>query len=126
MFLPADLKQNIFYTVYFTITHNLPVFLYGGGIVVFAILAIFKPKRSFILLLLGCILLLFSFEYSKHILEGLREQTINSLITIQEHNVVRRIVNIVLVKVLPLGMPIVGWGLVLSGGILYWKSEKKR
>ena len=85
MTIPADLKQNIFYTVYFTVTHNLPVFFYGGGILVFALLAIIKPRRSFILLLLGCILLLFAFEYEKHILDGLKEQTINALITIKEY-----------------------------------------
>jgi hypothetical protein len=126
MVLPADLRQNIFYTVYFTVTHNLPVFFYGIGILVFAILAILKPKRSYILLLLGFIILLFAFEYQKHILDGLKEQTINALITIQEHNTVRRIVNIVLVKALPLLMPLVGWLLVCGGGYLYWQGKKER
>ncbi|MCX6730476.1 MAG: hypothetical protein NTZ55_01385, partial [Candidatus Roizmanbacteria bacterium] len=102
MSLSPDLKQNIFYTVYFTVTHNLPVFIYGIGIVAFALLAIIKPKRSYIFFLLGFIVLLFAFEYQKHILDGLKEQTINALITVQEHNTVRRLINIVLVKAAPI------------------------
>lgn len=122
--IPPDLKQNIFYTVYFTVTHNLPVFFYGAGILVSTILALLKPKRSYILLLLGFIILLFAFEYQKHILDGLKEQTINALITIQEHNTVRRVINIVLVKALPILMPLVGWLFVCGGGYLYWKNKK--
>jgi hypothetical protein len=126
MTITPELRQNIFYTVYFTVTHNLPVFFYGFGIISFALLAILRPRRSFILLLLGFIILLFAFEYNKHILEGLKEQTINALITIQEHNLVRRIINLVLVRLLPIGMPFVGWLLVFGGGFLYWKGEKER
>jgi len=122
--IPPDLKQNIFYTVYFTVTHNLPVFIYGTGILVCAVLAILRPRRSYILMLLGCIVLLFSFEYDKHILEGLKEQTINALITIKEYGLVRRIINFVLVRALPFGMPLVGWSLVLGGAYLQAKENR--
>lgn len=123
MALTPELKQNIFYTVYFTVTHNVPVFVYGTGILVSAVLAILKPKRSYVLFLLGFIILLFAFEYQKHILDGLKEQTINALITIQEHNLVRRIINIVLIKLLPIGMPVVGWSFILLGAYLLRKKK---
>lgn len=123
MALTPELKQNIFYTVYFTVTHNIPVFVYGAGILVSAVLAILKPKRSYVLFLLGFIILLFAFEYQKHILDGLKEQTINALITIQEHNLVRRIINIVLIKLLPIGMPVVGWSFILLGAYLLRKKK---
>lgn len=124
MSITPDLKQNIFYTVYFTVTHNLPVFIYGFGIVLFALLAIIKPKRSYVFFLLGCITLLFAFEYQKHILDGLKEQTINALITIQEHNTVRRLINIALVKAIPILLPFLGWIFVIAGGYLF-KEERK-
>jgi len=124
MIITPDLKQNIFYTVYFSITHNVPVFLYGTGIIIFSLLAIRKPKRSLILLLLGCITLLFAFEYQKHILDGLKEQTMNALITVQEHNKVRRIVNIVLVKAIPILLPLGGWILIIVGIYLFRKEKK--
>ena len=123
MSLTPDLKQNIAVTVFFTVTHNLPVFIYGTGIAVFAFLAILKPRRSFIFFLLGFIILLFSFEYEKHMLEGIKEQTINALITMQEHNTVRRIINIVLVKALPLLLPLSGWSLIM-GGIYLFNRER--
>lgn len=123
MALTPELKQNIFYTVYFTVTHNVPVFVYGTGILVSAVLAILKPKRSYVLFLLGFIILLFAFEYQKHIVDGLKEQTINALITIQEHNLVRRIINIVLIKLLPLVMPVVGWTFIILGAYLLRKKK---
>lgn len=122
--ITPDLKQNIILTVYLTIFHNLPVVIYGGGILISALLAIRKPTRSYIFFLLGFILLLFAFEYQKHILDGLKEQTINALITIQEHNKVRRIVNIVLIKALPLLLPLSGWGFVIFGAYLLKKERK--
>ncbi len=125
MIITPDLKQNILYTVYFTITHNMPVFVYGAGILVSVIFAIIKPSRSYIFFLLGFILLLFAYEYQKHILDGLKEQTINALITIQEHNKVRRLVNIILVKAAPILLPLTGWGFILVGVYLL-KREKKQ
>ena len=122
MTFTSDLQQNVFYAVYFTVTHNLPVFVYGAGIGISAVMAIIKPKRSYVLFLLGFIILLFAFEYQKHILDGLKEQTINALITVQEHNLVRRVVNIILIKLLPLGMPVVGWSLIILGIYLHKKK----
>ena len=125
MFITPDLKQNILYTVYFTVTHNIPVFVYGTGILVAVVFAIIKPARSYIFFLLGFILLLFAYEYQKHILDGLKEQTINALITIQEHNKVRRLVNIILVKGAPILLPLTGWAFIL-GGIYLFRREKKQ
>ncbi|MFZ2206349.1 MAG: hypothetical protein WA061_06860 [Microgenomates group bacterium] len=119
MTFTSDLQQNVFYAVYFTVTHNLPVFIYGAGICISALMAIIKPKRSYVLFLLGFIILLFAFEYQKHILDGLKEQTINALITVQEHNLVRRVVNIILIKLLPLGMPLIGWSFIILGVYLH-------
>ena len=95
--------------------------------IIFAIgLSLYRPSRKSVLLLLGFSLLLFGFQYNKHILEGLREQTLNALITIQEHNKVRRIINFVTLKLLPLFFPLVGWGLVLLSGYLYFFKRKKK
>lgn len=123
--LTPDLKQNIFYTIYFTVTHNLPAFIYSAGILMAVTLSLLKPSRKSVLLLLGFITLLFAYEYNKHIVEGLREQTINALITIQEHNKVRRLINIVLIRLLPVLMPLAGWIMVGISAVLHYKSRKK-
>ena len=126
MIITPDLKQNIFYTVYFTVTHNALALFYFCGILIAIGLSLYRPSRKSIFLLLGFIILLFGFEYNKHILEGLREQTLNALITVQEHNKVRRIINIITLKLLPLFLPVAGWGLVLSSLYLYLKQYKSR
>lgn len=124
MIITPDLKQNLFYMIFFTVTHNAPVFIYGLGILCAAIYSILKPSRGSVLILLGFILLLFGFEYNKHILEGLREQTINALITIQEHNKVRRIINIITLKVIPFLTPLLGWCMVGLGIYLLIRNRK--
>jgi len=126
MFITPDLKQNIFYTVYFTVSHNFLAFFYLAGIIASLVLALIKPTRKSIFLLIGFIILLFSFEYNKHIVDGLREQTLNALITIQEHNKVRRIINIITLKALPVLLPLGGWSWVALSGFLHFKGKKKK
>jgi len=87
-------------------------------------LSLYRPSRKSILLLIGFSLLLFGFEYNKHIVENLREQTLNSLITVQEHNQVRRVVNFITLKFLPLMLPVGGWGCVLLSLALYAHKNK--
>ena len=125
MTITPELQQNIFYTVYFTVVHNFSALVYFSGAIIFAGLSIVRPKRAFVLLLLGCIILLFGFEYQKHIEDSLRTQTLNSLITIQEHNQVRRVVNATFVKLIPWGLPLAGWSLVGYGSYLLYTERKK-
>ena len=133
MIITPDLKQNVFYMVYFVILHNWQAIAYILGLVLSAVAAVARPRRSFVLLLIGFFCLLFGFEYSKHIQEGLKEQTVQSLITIQEHSKVRRIVTTSIDKLIPLGLSIFGWLSVILGGYmllqevsLYRKSKSKR
>lgn len=124
MSITPDLKQNIILTVYLTIADNFTAVIYSVGICISAFLAIRKPSRYAVFLLLGFILLLFGFEYKKHILDGLKEQTINALITVQEHYTVRRLINIALVKAAPILFPLMGWGFVILGAYLFKKERK--
>lgn len=124
--ITPELSQNIFYTVYFTVAHNAFAIFYACGILLSVILSVIRPSRKSVILLLGFIILLFSFEYSKHIEDSLREQTLNSLITIQEHNKVRRVINIVTSKLLPLGLPLLGWAMVAVSGYLYLKTHSSK
>lgn len=125
MIITPDLIQNTFFTFYLTVIHNFLAIGYALGIGVSAFLAIHKPSRYAVFLLLGFILLLFGFEYEKHVLEGLREQTLNALITVQDHKKVRRVVHIVLVKALPILLPLIGWGFVIMGVYLFQRERKK-
>lgn len=124
--MSLDLKQNVFYTALFIIMHNFVAIIYSLGILISAFLLLIKPTRWKTLLLFGFIVLLFAFEYNKHIVGPLKEQTLNSLITIQPHFKINRAVNIILVRGLPLLLPVAGWLLVIVGIIsAALKFEKK-
>ncbi|PIZ64728.1 hypothetical protein CO051_06100 [Candidatus Roizmanbacteria bacterium CG_4_9_14_0_2_um_filter_39_13] len=113
--MSPDTQQNIFYTAYFIITHNALAFVYSAGILFVTTHMLWRPKRGKVLILWGLIILLFAFEYSKHILEPLRQQTIQSLITERESVRIEFYINKFLTKIVPFGLPIFGWFLIGIG-----------
>lgn len=113
-----DLRQNIVVTLYLLFTHNYIAFAYLTGMIVGIGLLIWKPSRFATFIFLGFAVLLFSFEYDKHIIAGLREQTLKSLITTTPHFRLQRIVNLFLSDLLPILFYVAGWGMVL-GSIIY-------
>lgn len=124
MIIAPELKQNIFYLIYFFVLHNWQVIVYGAGIIGASIAALWQPRRSFILWMIGFSLLLFAFEYDKHFKEPLHDQTIQSLITVREHAKVRRVVSISFNKLIPLGVPIVGIACNVAGLYLFQRERK--
>ena len=105
----AELRQNIVVTLYLLFAHNYIAFAYFVGLVLAIALAFYRPSRFTTLITVGFAILLFSFEYDKHIIEGLREQTTHSLITTTQHYTVARIINLVFADVLPVLFYITGW-----------------
>jgi hypothetical protein len=129
--IPADLQQNIAVTLELTFTHNFWAILFFVGLCLSVIWSLYRPSRAATLAFVGFSLLLFAFEYTKHILEPLTVQTTNSLITMQEHNRVKRILDLSLVKLLPPGLNIMGilslcGSLYLSAKNGYFKEVQKR
>ncbi len=113
--MAPDTQQNVIYTVYFIFLHNFEAILYSIGIIVTTLLAIYKPTRGRILIMWGFVILLFAFEYEKHILEPLKEQTLNSLITQRESIRIEYYVTKILTKAVPLLLPLFGWFLIVTG-----------
>lgn len=113
--IAPDTQQNLIYAIYFAITHNLEAFIYLGGALLVTVWALFKPSRGKILMLWGFIILLFAFEYNKHILEPLRQQTIGSLVTERQSFRIEQTINYATMRVLPKIMPVIGWFLVIFG-----------
>ena len=116
--IAPDTQQNILYTAYFIGLHNFEAVLYSFGIIFTTLWMLYKPSRAKLLMLWGFIFLLFAFEYKKHIVEGLTEQTINSLITERQSYRIERYVTVTLNKLVPLGLPLAGWSLIVFGIIL--------
>lgn len=95
--------------------HNYEAIFYALAIGTVTLWALYKPTRGKILMMWGFIILLFAFEYEKHILEPLRQQTIGSLITERESVRIEYVINKFFTKAVPLGLPILGWMLVIGG-----------
>jgi hypothetical protein len=110
--MSADLQQNIFVTVYLLFTHNYIAFAYFFGMLIGIGLSIWRPSRFSTFIFLGFAILLFSFEYDKHIIAGLRDQTLKSLITVKQHYKVQRLVTLVITEILPVLFYLLGWGMV--------------
>lgn len=124
--MAPDTQQNIFYTVYFLILHNWQPMFYFSGLIVSFGWSYWKPSRGKILFLLGFALLLFAFEYSKHIEDPLVEQTRNSLITERQNYKVERVIHLALSRAIPIGLPILGWSIIGVGSWHELTSRRKR
>ena|SRR3989344_4656178 len=129
MEIAPDLKQNIAVTLYLLFTHNYIAIAYFAGMILGIALSVWKPSRFAVFILLGFSILLFSYEYDKHIIAGLREQTIKSLITQSPHYRLQRIVNLFLSDLLPIIFYITGWGMLFASIVyagLKINREKKK
>jgi len=122
--LDTDLTINLVHTTYLTFAHNYVLLSYVLGLMVSIIVAIKRPSRFALLLILGFLILSFSFTYDKHIAVGLREQTIRSLIRETPHQRAEALISSVLSELLPILFYACGWFLIylaiLIGG---WKRK---
>lgn len=121
--ITPDLSANIITTLYLLFSHNYIVFAYFTGLVISVFLSLNRPSRYATLLLLGFALLTFSYEYDKHIVDGLRDQTLTSLITAKPHYTVQRWINIAIGEILPIFFYTFGWFLIFLA--LIKKSKNK-
>ncbi len=124
--MAPDTQQNLIYTVYFILLHNYEAIFYSLGIGVCALWSLWRPSRYILIVMWGFIFLLFAFEYNKHIAEGLREQTRNSLITERQSYRIGYIVDKVTLRLIPRGMPLLGWLLIIFGATLKLHPKLKR
>lgn len=126
LLIAPDTQQNMLYTIYFMILHNYEAMFYLGGSMVMALWILYRPSRAKFLLFLGFVILLFAFQYEKHIVDPLLEQTTNSLITERESWRIERYLTLFLGRLVPLVLPVVGWALIIAGAVIrYLKLEIK-
>ncbi|MCL4339220.1 hypothetical protein M1271_06040 [Patescibacteria group bacterium] len=122
--MSPDLQQNVLVTIYLLFSHNYIVFAYFIGLLIGIGLALYRPSRFATLILLGFAILMFSFEYDKHIIDAFRQQTMNSLITLQPHYKLQHLINLVISELLPVFFYVLGW-LLLYAAIIYSALKNK-
>ena len=106
-------------TIYLTFIHNKELVGYVFGFIVMIFVTLIKPSRSNFLITFGFLILGFGFEYDKHIINALREQTINALQVGQGISATYiNFINIFLTHLLPILFWLTGWGVLLLGLIV--------
>jgi len=123
--MSPDTQQNILYALLFFVLHNFVAIAYASGLAVATIIALLRPSRSRILLMVGFSLLLLSFEYSKHIQDPLLEQTKQSLITERYSSRLERVITLTIDRVAPYTLTLGGVTAILLGCILELRSLLK-
>src|SRR3989344_3646401 len=110
-----SLKTGIFQLLYFTFMHNADAIAYLIGIgFVFALL-MWKPRRILVLFLIGFILLELRFQYLKHIVDPLYDQTVGAMLQGGTFFRTRRLLDLFMNDLIPLGLYFGGWGSLMLG-----------
>lgn len=123
--MTGDLQQNFINTIYAIFIHNYLVIAYVSGVVLSAILSLAKPTRYHIFLFFGFCLLVFAFEYNKHIAEPFYNQTLQSLITVKEHYKVRKLLDLLISELIPVASFTLGWGFIFVAMVLGGKVNQR-
>ncbi|OGC51825.1 hypothetical protein A2982_03795 [candidate division WWE3 bacterium RIFCSPLOWO2_01_FULL_39_13] len=108
------LSGSITNTIFLTFLHNQYAIGFFMGMVLSFLLLLLRPSRFAVLLLLGFLALLLGFEYNKHIIEPLQDQTLSSLNLGQENTPSKLLVLRTFQKLLPIGFFIIGWGSIFT------------
>jgi len=116
--MSPDTQQNILYALFFLVLHNFVAIAYASGLAIATIIALLKPSRGRILLMVGFSLLLLSFEYSKHIQDPLLEQTKQSLITERYSSRLERVITVAIERGAPYTLTVGGVTGICIGGFL--------
>ena len=119
-----DIEQALSHFLSLTALHNAYPLVLAGVMAITLAAALHKPKRSYLLIFLGTALLLFHFEYLKHILGPLEQQTLITLTTETPRYRFVWFVQKSLTRGLPLLLLLAGWGSSILGLVLLVKTKK--
>ncbi len=103
------MKQNLLELLYTTWIHNDFAIACLAGIFFAIFLLLKRPSRFGVLLLIGFSVLLLRFQYLKHIVEPLLDQTTGVLLR-DETTGGSRFLFVVFNVLIPFGMYVLGWG----------------
>lgn len=118
------MMTNLINTAFSFYSHNWEFVYFGGfGLLCFLRLVL-KPSRYYALLLLGFIVLLFEFEYSKHLIGHVREN-VTDLILVNPAKRSFGLADSFFSKLLPILMQAFGW-LCVAVSVFFLPKEEVR
>lgn len=123
----TDLTSSLFSTIYATFDHNNLVIAYFVATLISAFLVFRRPNRFHLLLLFGFAILTFNFEYEKHLIAPLRDQTLSAIAPNPNlHIKTQKFVEIFLSILVPIGLYILGWGLIFTAMFIGGQNHGKK
>lgn len=111
------MRSNIFQLFYNTYLHNAEAIGYFGMAVCVFLLLLWKPRRWLALWLLGFVVLLVRFQYLKHIVGPLYDQTAGVLFEGVAVSGYQRRTYFIFNVLAPFAMYVVGWGSLIIGAL---------
>jgi len=111
----SHVKQGLFQLVYATFLHNSEAIALSIGIVISLTLLFKKPARLYLYFFLSFSLLLARFEYLKHLVDPLQEQTVTTVITEEGHFRAKRLFDLFFNDLVPMILYLLGWGFLFFG-----------
>jgi len=119
-------QQGLFQLVYWTWLHNYQVIALGFGCLLAIGLMLYKPKRIYMIFLLGFFLLILQFEYLKHFQEHLEEQTIQTVVLQEGQSKIKKAISLFFDRLIPFGLYLGGWGMIFLGMIIGGKDKNEK
>ena len=110
-----SLKAGIFQFLYFTFLHNADAVAYAVGVLFAFLLLLKQPRRRFVLFLLGFLMLELRFQYLKHIVDPLYDQTVGAMLQGGTFFRTRRLLDIAMNDLAPMALYFGGWGSLFLG-----------
>lgn len=127
-FMPISpqLQQGLLNIVYFTWLHNSEAIAYFIGIILTLFLQFKHPNRRNLLFFIGFLVLLLNFEYEKHFVEPLLNQTVQAVLEQgATANRFQKLISFFFQKFIPLISYLIGWGSLFLAIVLGSKSTDK-
>ncbi len=116
---------NLINTCYSFYSHNWELFYFSIFAFLCFVKLILKPSRYYAVMLLGFLLLLFEFEYSKHLIGHVREN-VTELILVDPRRISFGLTNTFFSKLLPVFMQVGGWFLIFVSMFFLKKDDSKK
>lgn len=114
---------NLINTSYSFYTHNWQLVYFGGFAFLCFLRLMFKPSRFYVFMLLGFLILLFEFEYTKHLIPHVREN-VTELILVDPARRSFNFANTFFSKLFPIFMQAFGWFLIATSTFLLHRENR--
>lgn len=125
--MPTAATSSLFSTIYTTFDHNNLVIAFLLAALFSAFLVFRRPNRFHLLLLFGFSILTVNFEYEKHIIAPLREQTLLALApNPNQHIRLQQYADLLLSVIIPMFMYTLGWAMIFWAMYIGGKTDDKK